>query len=699
MKKMKSISLLLGVTLLLSITGCGGETQQSTGQDITLIDPVNTAAAYEEAAYRDLYEAEIYAATVVPYTEEFSCENNMVFDHFGAYPGEEVKAGQTLIYSNTDSFDREIESLEKQIENLDNGYEEYKESIEEQLADQRERLNGLQSYMDAYNANPSSYNQAVADKQLIGPYRTTEHAINTLELGLSQRTELYKLDRAHYINLLNNVKNNKKENTIESKMSGTLVGINALNQGDYIAKDITVAAVGDLDQKLLKCQYLNATTVKKAADIYALVNGKRYEVEHHAMEPTEYVSLTSKGETVYATFSIIDENNEVNIGDYAVIVMVKDERDNVLSIPKAAIQRDDNGSFVYLIKDGIGVQTYITLGMSDDAYTEILSGLSEGDKIMIESSGMTGSSTVKLQKGRFDAEYESRGSMQYPNSTIAKNPIQYGTVYYVGTDITPFQYVEKGDVLATVRVVKDEIALERNELKKMRLQERIADLKKLDEEANQKSIQSMQEQIADLDEIIADQIKDFTTTEIKAETSGIVVNYWNYAEEDILTYNCNLYTIADATTCYIGVDNSKQLLQYGNKVNIAYQNAQEEECVAQGTVVSLSSMATSASMASDYSYVLVPEDKIAEMLEFVAQFGNRYWRGWFPYDVTASVRVMDNVVVVPKKAVTDINGNTYVSVKEESGKIVKRSFISGGFNSDFYWVVDGLTEGMEICLE
>ena len=65
--------------------------------------------------------------------------------------------------------------------------------------------------------------------------------------------------------------------------------------------------------------------------------------------------------------------------------------------------------------------------------------------------------------------------------------------------------------------------------------------------------------------------------------------------------------------------------------------------------------------------------------------------------MSAVVREMDNVLLVPKAAVTEQNGHTYVNVVQEDGSVVARSFIAGGSDMEYYWVIDGLEEGMKLC--
>lgn len=719
MRRKTNISLLLCLSMILSLAGCADtKTEQSVTTDITLIEPVNAAANYEEPAYRNLYDAKIYAATIVPYVEEYSSEDGMQFDHYGAYPGEVVEKGRALIHSDQTAIDKQIEDMETLIENTDEAYEEYKADIAESIKSSDTTYGNLKYCVEAYEKvrpeeyvdastvtsgdsgqvkNPEYISWEIEYNKYIGPYRILDHSRNTLELQLAQRTELYELDRAHYVNQLNDFKKKKNEAAISTEMSGEVVAMNMFSPEDYINKDVTVTAVGDMSQKLLKCDYINKATVEKASDVYAFIDGVRYEVEYQAMETDEYVRLTAQGETVHSTFKLLNAGEEVKIGDFAVISLVNNSRTQVLTISKSAIHKDDTGNYVYVVTDAGNVYTPIKTGMSDGVYTEVLSGITENDKVLVDSTTKVGDNIAKVERSNFNSEYMGRGMMYYPSSSILKNPIENGTVYFVSTEIETNQHVEKGDVIATVRVAADSIALNRNETKKARLLERINDLEKLDAEANKKEIESKREQVAELEETIAEQKADFATTQIRADRSGVVIWMEDYDEEDILLPECNIMEIADESTCYVLVENTNQILQYGNMVTIDYTNGDNQKCSVEGKVVSLSQVGVSASMVSEYSYILLPQDKIEDMSRPSAL--DQGWWSRYRYDVTATVREMNNVLVVPKKAVSEINGRTYVNIVTKDGKKMAHSFIAGGYNSQYYWVVDGLTEGMEVCLE
>ena len=109
----KSITLILMVSMILSLVGCSVGTEKNpvgSSQEIELIDPVNAEVSYEEAAIRDLYDATVYAATVLPVIREYSPEYGFTFGALGASEGEQVKAGQQLVSANTEAIDEQIKA-------------------------------------------------------------------------------------------------------------------------------------------------------------------------------------------------------------------------------------------------------------------------------------------------------------------------------------------------------------------------------------------------------------------------------------------------------------------------------------------------------------------------------------------------------------------------------------------------------------
>lgn len=725
MRKKKFVNFILMGSLILSLAGCGGQPQapvENSSELIELIEPVSAEISYEEVQRRTLYDYEIHGATVVPYIEEYSSADGFRFGSYGAFPGETVKKGQELIAPDTTQMDEAIKAKQEYIDTMVEDYQKYMEEQTTSLETYRweeekwgrdvKKLEGQKpvQFIDEVTGDPAAegpgaivnpdYTKWEADYQLItGFYRINKHKADTIELQMDQRTELYNLDLDHQKYLLKNMKKERQVATISTQMDGELVAVNMFGSGDWVQADKPAVAVGDMSQKLLKCDYINKATVKKAMDIYAVINGERYEVEYQAITNEEYAKLSANGDKVYSTFTLMD-GQDVEIGDFAVITVLQNCREEVLTVPKGSVHKDEMGNFVYLLRDGQTLRADVQAGYSDGVYTEVLSGVEEGDKVVFASTMTPGANAMVLEKGEFHTDFSERGQMNYTIIHPLSNPVENGTVYFGEYQVRRYQHVTKGDIIATVRVEEDRLALTRNETKLSRVQERMADFEELykdnrDEDYYKETVERYQEQIKDLEEIIAEQKKDFATKVIRADHTGVVVNLRDFKNEDIVQNGSWMVDIAEETNCYVSVQDSKQLLQYGNEVTITYKNSDDQTKSASGVVATMSKMGVSSDLQSDYSLILLPEDQISDMLQTATS--NEWWNP-NRYTVTATLRSMEGVVVIPRSGVYDVNGRTYVFVKDQNGNVKAQSFIAGGFNERYYWVVQGLTEGMEICL-
>lgn len=712
------IGLLLIGSMILSLTGCGEGNKAPSVQteQIELLEPVSASAVYEEAALRSLYGASVYAASVFPYTEEYTAVNALLFRDYKAYPGEKVKKGQEIIASDTTNIDEQIKNKEEYIANMQEDHEKYLKDQQKAIDRYREDQ-ALWNYYVEMNekSEPAEFLDAAGTKvnpeyvtwkqgydMVNGRFRIAKHAADTVELQVEQRKALFELDLKHQKYLLQQLKENRRNATVVSEMDGTIVAMKAFNPGNYIGTDTPVVAVADLSRKMIRCDFINKSVIRNAKDVYAMINGVRYEVEYQALSTEEYQEMTANGGKAYSTFLLKDVGEEVEVGSFAVISVISNYCENAVTVPKGAIHRDESGSFVYVLKDGKSVYTSIQTGFSDGNYTEITYGLEAGDKVVYTSSQKPGTDTVVLEKGEFHTEFTGRGLINYPSTTVLKNPVENGTVYYGEAQVSLYQHVNKGDVIATVRVAADNIALKANETRLARLLEKFAYYKEQNKENKEEeyyiaAVENYEKQIADLEDTIAKQKKDFATKQIVADRSGVIVELREMKAEDIVQRDMVIARIADESTCYVVVDDNNQALQYGNQVEVLYQDENGAYQSAEGTVVSMSRLGVSASLQQDNARILLPQEKIGEMMQ-TPGFNDSPWSR-FRYTVKATLRSMENVVVVPKRAVYDMGGKTYVYVKSADGSVKLQSFVSGGYNDQYYWVVEGLTEGMEVCLK
>lgn len=713
MIKKRVISSLLACVLAFTFAGCGGGAEETAGEaGVALVEPVIEAVSGEKAAYRNIYNYKTYSAFVYPTVTEYSFSKTTQIEEYKAFWGELVEENTVLMVGSTEDIDKQIEDMEEKIASMDENIIKTQQKLDESLApdleeekrliqvlnefDQRKPAETIVDESGATVTNPE-YSKWQSERRVFeGKYRILAHNIDMRQESFRQSKELYDLERAYLVAQLGDMKAERKNNTVTTKVAGEIVAIN-MRDSAYRDAEEPVIAIGDMEQKVLMTDYISKADMSKAVDVYALMDGKRYEVEYVPMSNEEYTKITADGSKAYTTFKFADDINGIEVGDFAVITLFTDKKENVLSVPKSALRKDENGYFVYVMKGGDSVYTSVKIGVSDGAYTEILSGIAEGDIVMVDSPMEYSGSTATVQYGSYSTDFKNNGHMFYSEYDNVLNPVEYGTTYFGEYLVVPFQHVEKGDVIATVRVKKDEIAIQRNKVKLQRAQERLNELIAENNEDNEETIEARKEEIAEIEKLIKEMESDAATTQILASRSGVIMDMSFYEKETILYHESFIVTIADETACYLELENKNQLLRYGNEVTVTYTGRDQTTKTSSGIVANISNVAVSGAMQSNNAYILLPEESIEDM----AQSNYNRESYWNPnrYQVTATVRTMDNILVVPRNAVREIEGRPYVYVKDDQGNVKAVGFVAAGYNASEYWVIEGLTEGMVLCLK
>jgi HlyD family secretion protein len=85
-----------------------------------------------------------------------------------------------------------------------------------------------------------------------------------------------------------------------------------------------------------------------------------------------------------AQIKIIIDNSELHLGDFVSVFFILNETSDVVKIPLSAIVREYHDNSVFVYKNGVANKQIIEIGKIDNEFVEILSGISQGDELIIE---------------------------------------------------------------------------------------------------------------------------------------------------------------------------------------------------------------------------------------------------------------------------------------------------------------------------
>lgn len=154
---------------------------------------------------------------------------------------------------------------------------------------------------------------------------------------------------------------------------------------------------------LVTLQSATLFQVKATVDELDIVNveaGQTVQVEIDAYDGELFtgtvsrisgVGVVSGGVATYEVTVLMDEDPRLKDGMTASIEIVVADKQNVLLVPVEAIATSGGQKYVTLSN---GLSTTVTTGASNDDYVEIISGVSEGDSVLITRDGSDSSDTA-----------------------------------------------------------------------------------------------------------------------------------------------------------------------------------------------------------------------------------------------------------------------------------------------------------------
>lgn len=103
----------------------------------------------------------------------------------------------------------------------------------------------------------------------------------------------------------------------------------------------------------------------------------------------------------YVTLDVDDPDDVLRLGMTARVEINTAEKEDALVVPIAALKTNDNGSYVLRVNaSGQTEQVPVTTGIYSDEYVEILSGLSEGDRVSVSYNATSKSSSKSSSSNR-----------------------------------------------------------------------------------------------------------------------------------------------------------------------------------------------------------------------------------------------------------------------------------------------------------
>lgn len=357
--------------LVFLLSGCGSSSNTNSKQDsfIPVEELVKEAAGNEvmttKATIMDIKKTILLDAQIDCTFTELRFSDTGKFLEYSYTLGDYVKKGEVIAYSDEKDLKEQVEDAREDLKNYVDDYNASKKECESEIEVLKLKL------QDVNLSNMERMNQklTIEEKELYLKHLKRQHAI-------------MKEKKEHQLSKL---KNKIGTNQIVAPHDGVIVFQRYIEKGSYISDEDVYIAISKPDEYYAVCDKINESTVKQAKRIYALKDGREYELTFQEPDAVEDAKRKDRNIDLHSKllFETTDEN--IQFGDYAVVAIVISEANQVIGIPKITMKSDTVGKFVYVLENGEKVQRYIKIGIMDEVNVEVTEGLKEGDVIYVEN--------------------------------------------------------------------------------------------------------------------------------------------------------------------------------------------------------------------------------------------------------------------------------------------------------------------------
>ena len=301
--------------------------------------------------------------------------------------GDQVKKGDMIASIDSSTQQNSIDNKEAQLA-----------IYKAQLESAKVALNIAKTQFDRENA---LFSKNATSKQEF------ETAKNTYSANSAKIKELEAQIKQTNIEL-STAKINLGYTKITAPRDGTVVSVQ-VEEGQTVNANQTtptIVNIADLSHVKMKMQIAEGdiTKIKVGTPVeYSILSEptKKFQTTVSSIDPglttlsdgsygssssskSSYSSSSSSSSAVYYYAQSIVDNKDgiLRIGMTTQNELLIANVEDAIIVPSIGIKKDENGTFVYVLKDGKPVKTAVKTGIKDNLDTQIISGVNEGDEII-----------------------------------------------------------------------------------------------------------------------------------------------------------------------------------------------------------------------------------------------------------------------------------------------------------------------------
>jgi HlyD family secretion protein len=381
--------------------------QVKAGQVMAALDSTSLEAALASAqAGLDMAQAQLAATQQGPLASQVASDEAALASAQAGYQAAQAKTanlGDQLVIdqNNLDNAAKELNDAQNAYSNLfefvrsGNPRGAYVPPAGQQWSSQKATLdNAKVNYEVAvatYNLDAASVNNSSLASAAAQVAQAQANLDDLKSTPTSQDVQLAELSVQNAQLALKQAKLNLTKSQLIAPFDGVVAQVN-VQVGQPSSASTQPVVLANLSQ--LEAQVLVAETdvprVKVGQTVQVTFDALPNQTFDASVVEVALVGQTTSGVVNYpVTIALKQTDAQIRPGMTANVTIVVEQRDNVLLVPNRAIKLSGRQRTVTVLKDGQPTVVNVTLGMSGDTESEVTSGLSEGDVVVIPQTTTT----------------------------------------------------------------------------------------------------------------------------------------------------------------------------------------------------------------------------------------------------------------------------------------------------------------------
>lgn len=420
------------VVMSMCLVGCGKKEEDVP----ELIEPVVTNSSYRPVSYGDIGKQVIKTASVVPTEYCYFYNSNVSISKLYVNVGDYVEAGTVLAEADSEEIDSGMEDISETLSQKRAVHEINQKIFNESQSELDWKIKACEEVGDEDGAAEYRLEKATAAENNRYDNMLYEYQINKTQKDYDEQSEL------------------QENGMLTADHSGYVTYVKSIVEENGVSGGENVVIISDATEPYIE---ITGEQVKRGAydvfkNMYTVIDGKRYEIETYDYTNQELAVAQSMSSIPDVRFKLKDGNKSLlKAGSTLSLYFTTSEITNVLIIGNDSLYEENGKTFVYVKTENDDKERRdITIGESDDNYTQVVDGLKEGELVYYLSDSIMPANYVEYEVS-LDNFTKSGTSKKF--SMEDRNMVMYSAPcegYFNTFDLVEGQEIKKGDLLFSI---------------------------------------------------------------------------------------------------------------------------------------------------------------------------------------------------------------------------------------------------------